>query len=118
MTWRSPPSAATPAAYDLAVATFGCHSCDQENPLLCAGFLLVAAADNLTIRMSGRDYSDVHSDVELFDSYRQMAIANGVDPDDPVLAPCRGDRHGRAGQPWEQIERDLPARDAKRGADD
>ncbi|MGV9779539.1 DUF6283 family protein [Streptosporangium sp. NPDC003464] len=78
---------------------------------------LVAAADNLTIRMSGRDYSAVHSDVELFGSYRQMAIASGVDADDPVLAPCRGDRYGRAGGCWEEIERDLPARDAKRDAD-
>ncbi|MFD8563106.1 DUF6283 family protein [Streptosporangium canum] len=105
-------------AYDLAVSTFGCHSCDQEEVLICAGFLLVAEADNLTIRMSGRDCSDVHSDVELFGSYRQMAIANGVDGDDPVLAPCRGDRHQRAGQPWEEIERDLPAHGADRKADD
>ena len=27
--------------------------------------------------------------LELFESYREMAIANGVDPDDPVLADCR-----------------------------
>jgi len=25
----------------------------------------------------------------LFDSYREMAVANGVSADDPVLAPCR-----------------------------
>jgi len=27
--------------------------------------------------------------VALFDSYAEMAIANGVEPNDPVLAPCR-----------------------------
>ncbi|MFC6619509.1 DUF6283 family protein [Deinococcus radiophilus] len=26
---------------------------------------------------------------QLHDSYRAMAIANGVSPDDPVLADCR-----------------------------
>ena len=26
---------------------------------------------------------------ELHESYRAMAIANGVSPDDPVLAQCR-----------------------------
>ena len=25
----------------------------------------------------------------LYDDYRAMAVANGVDPDDPVLAGCR-----------------------------
>ncbi|WP_455432578.1 DUF6283 family protein [Streptosporangium sandarakinum] len=86
----------------------------MEEAQICAGFLLVAAADNLAVRMSGRDYSDVHSTVELFGSYRQMAIANGVDPSDPVLAPCRGDR---TGEPWERIEPD-PARAAQPDVDD
>ncbi|AVK09334.1 DUF6283 family protein [Pseudomonas aeruginosa] len=27
--------------------------------------------------------------VDLFDSYAEMAIANGVDPEDPILKPCR-----------------------------
>ncbi|MGV9534415.1 DUF6283 family protein [Streptosporangium sandarakinum] len=89
-----------PTSYDLAVTTFGCHS-PEEDVQVCAGFLLVAAADDLAVRMSDRDYSDVHSNVELFGSYRQMAIAKGVDPGDPVLAPCRGDR---TGQQWETIE--------------
>jgi hypothetical protein len=26
--------------------------------------------------------------LELFDSYRSMADANGVPPNDPILAPC------------------------------
>ena len=29
--------------------------------------------------------TEVRSDVPLFDSYRAMAIANGVPPDDPAL---------------------------------
>jgi hypothetical protein len=32
-------------------------------------------------------------DVELYDSYREMAAANSVEPDDPALTPYRGDRH-------------------------
>ncbi|MFG1880174.1 DUF6283 family protein [Sphaerisporangium sp. NPDC049003] len=87
-------------AYDLAVATFGCHASDTRHPSTCAGFILRGAADNLTLRMRGHDYSDVQSDVDLYDNYQQMAIANGVDPDDPALAPCRGDRHGRIGTDW------------------
>lgn len=27
--------------------------------------------------------------VDLFRTYREMAEANGVDPEDPVLKPCR-----------------------------
>lgn len=29
--------------------------------------------------------------LDLYDSYRQTAEANGVDPNEPVLGPCRGD---------------------------
>ncbi|MEU9836285.1 DUF6283 family protein [Streptosporangium sp. NPDC048047] len=103
-----------PTTYDLAVTLFGCHSDEVEEAQICAGFLLVAADDNLAVRMSGGAYSDVHSTVELFGSYREMAIANGVDPDDPVLAPCRDDR---TGEQWEPIEPD-PARADRPGADD
>ncbi|MFC6938256.1 DUF6283 family protein [Actinomadura yumaensis] len=95
---RDAPTGAFPAAvfrhsarvtYDLATHTFGCHAASL---LLCAGFLLRGASDNLAIRMARTDFSDVHSDVELYDDYREMAIANGVAPDDPALVPCRGDR--------------------------
>ena len=35
--------------------------------------------------------SEVSDDgLDLYDGYRSMAIANGVDPADPAIAPCRG----------------------------
>lgn len=78
--------------YDMAGSVFACHMATSARPKVCAGFLLRGASDNLLIRVSSTDYSAVHSKVELYDDYRDMAMANGVDPDDPALAPCRGDR--------------------------
>lgn len=81
-------------AYDMSDATFGCHESDPTDPQTCAGFLLSATADNnLAVRLgqaSGRlVLADVHRDeAELFEYFVDMAIANGVDPDDPVLASC------------------------------
>jgi hypothetical protein len=85
-------SAAT--AYDAAMSCFGCHMSKHTAPATCAGFLLSEGAiHNLLVRIgmaAGRlDLDAVHSDVPLFPSYRLMAIANGVAPDDPVLEPCR-----------------------------
>ena len=80
-------------AYDMAQNTFACHQAGAENPKMCAGFLLRGAAHNLTIRfklMSGTRFEDVRDGgVKLHENYRAMAIANGVDPDDPVLENCR-----------------------------
>jgi hypothetical protein len=82
--------------YDMATHTFGCHSSSRSAPQTCAGFLLRGASDNLTVRLavvSGRiDPDSIGSPVELYSDYRAMAIANGVDPGDAALAPCRGDR--------------------------
>ncbi|MFC6094859.1 DUF6283 family protein [Saccharothrix lopnurensis] len=93
--------------YDLDTHTFGCHGSPRSAPQTCAGFLLRGASDNLAIRMAlvhGRiDPDTITSPVELYPDYRAMAIANGVDPDDPALAPCCGDRpligpdHGQDG---------------------
>ncbi|MEU6932824.1 DUF6283 family protein [Streptomyces sp. NPDC046374] len=84
-------------AYDMAEHVFGCHqhSAVDGPPMWCAGFLLRGAGDNMRVRMQARqlDFSVVHSDVELYDSYREMAEANGVAPDDPALAPCRGEAY-------------------------
>lgn len=82
-------------AYDMADHTFGCHTAGIENPKTCAGALLSTGAEhNLNVRMrliNGRfTWDDVSAgDAELFADYRSMAVANGVDPDDPVLAGCR-----------------------------
>jgi hypothetical protein len=80
-------------AYDMAENTFACHSSGAKRPATCAGFLLRGAAHNLAVRLAyiqGHIQDDLDEDGhELFNSYREMAIANGVDPDDPALAKCR-----------------------------
>lgn len=79
-------------AYDMTVHTFSCHMSGSEKPATCAGFLLSGADHNLAVRLArstGSISDDVKSDVPLYGSYREMAEANGVDPEDPILAPCR-----------------------------
>ncbi len=60
---------------------------------MCAGFLLRGANHNLSVRLKliqGDHFEDVtDGGHQLHESYRAMAVANGVAPDDPVLAPCR-----------------------------
>lgn len=80
-------------AYDMASHVFACHESGIQGGHTCAGFLLRGAEHNLAVRlglMTGRYAQDVHANgANLFESYRAMAQANGVDPSDPVLAPCR-----------------------------
>lgn len=80
-------------AYDMSQHTFACHQSGQKRPAVCAGFLLRGGAHNLAVRLghlSGRFKGDVSDGgIELHESYRAMAIANGVASEDPVLAPCR-----------------------------
>lgn len=84
-------------AYDMAPNTFACHMAGPDSPKDCAGFLMRGADHNLAVRLKiirkaldPRQISD--GGFPLYDSYRAMAEANGVDPDDPALARCR-DRH-------------------------
>ena len=80
--------------------SFVCHETSEAAPLVCAGFLLRGATHHLGVRLhiarGEVDPAAVHDGGhELHGSYRDMAIANGVDPDDPALAPCRdGPGHG------------------------
>lgn len=80
-------------AYDLSDHRFGCHMSGASKPETCAGFLLRGATHNLGVRldlMRGRlDLGEVSSEVPLYSSYRAMAEANGVAPDDPSLMKCR-----------------------------
>lgn len=81
-------------AYDMSTHKFSCHESGAAKPATCAGFLLRGADHNFGVRLkvsAGKiDYSQItDGGHELHDSYRAMAEANGVDPDDPVLAPCR-----------------------------
>lgn len=83
-----------PTAYDMATTTFACHESGQAKPQVCAGFLLRGADHSLSVRLhiSKGDYKldDVQDDGRpLHDSYRDMAVANGVHHDDPALAKCR-----------------------------
>lgn len=100
--WRKDATGAFPAeaflhsaetAYDMATEVFGCHQSGTAKPATCAGFLLRGAEHNLTVRVghiTGKFKNDVRDErVALHASYRDMAVANGVDPDHPALKPCR-----------------------------
>jgi hypothetical protein len=79
-------------AYDMAQNTFACHQAGTGKPKTCAGFLLRGADHNLSARLSymaGKIAAVDDGGHALHDSYRAMAIANGVDPDDEILGPCR-----------------------------
>lgn len=57
---------------------------------ICAGWLLRGAHHNASIQRAVEDGTlplpELPPGVELYDSYEEMAVANGVDPDDPALA--------------------------------
>ena len=79
-------------AYDMSEHAFACHQSGASRPAACAGFLLRGADHNLVVRlkrMRGECLDMRDGGHPLHDSYRAMAIANGVAPDDPVLMPCR-----------------------------
>lgn len=83
-------------AYDMATNMFSCHDAGAKKPATCAGFLLRGADHNMAVRMKVvmREFSFAavsDGGHELFESYRAMAIANGVPEDDPVIEPCRED---------------------------
>lgn len=82
-------------AYDMSINTFACHMRTPDKPATCAGFLMRGADHNLGVRLAildkrydPRTVSD--GGYPLYRSYREMAIANGVDEYDPDLVPCRG----------------------------
>lgn len=76
-------------AYDLAITMFACHKSPEGKEFACAGFILNGATHNLGFRLSRIDWRAVNCGFPLHENYRAMAIANGVDADDPVLRPCR-----------------------------
>ncbi len=80
-------------AYDMSNHTFACHMSGPDKPAICAGFLLRGSDHNMSVRI-GYMQRTIQNDFEegdapLFESYRAMAVANGVDPDDERLQPCR-----------------------------
>jgi hypothetical protein len=79
-------------AYDMAGKIFACHKSPEGREFVCAGYLLQASAHNLTLRMARQSFDVGNPDkVPLFMTYRRMAIANGVKPNDPALRNCRDD---------------------------
>jgi hypothetical protein len=95
---RFPPEAfriSAPTSYDAALSTFACHEAGATKPQTCAGFLLRHGVNNLAVRLSlTQDKIDLRrissGGTELYETYREMAIANGVAPDDPCLKLVRG----------------------------
>ena len=86
-------------AYDAAFNTFACHMSGKDKPATCAGFLLRNADNNIGVRLAAMR-GDIKRPVTdggfpLYDSYRAMAEANGVAPDDPVLDLCRANGEWR-----------------------
>lgn len=82
-------------AHDMAQSTFACHMAGTTNAKTCAGALMSTGAEhNMRIRLALMRGDFRWEEVEdggadLFPSYRDMAVANGVAPDDPTLAPTR-----------------------------
>lgn len=83
-----------PTAYDGAFGTFSCHMQKTSAPSTCAGFLLRHSENNVGVRLSqGRERIDIETvsdgGLPVYPSYREMAVANGVAADDPVLDNVR-----------------------------
>ena len=82
-------------AYDGAINMFGCHESGSDKPATCAGFLLQNSANNIGARIAAGRTNGFEGlnegGANLYNSYKEMAIDNGVDPDDPVLRKCRSD---------------------------
>lgn len=78
-------------SYDMSDRMFDCHMSGKENPKVCAGFIH-RTVHNVALRMAfmrGDIKRLYDTDIPLYEDYREMAIANGVSPDDPVLKGCR-----------------------------
>ena len=77
----------------MANSVFACHESGVQGGHTCAGFILRGADHNLSMRlgyMTGKYKPDVtDGGCELHDSYRAMAVANGVSADSPALMHCR-----------------------------
>ncbi len=78
-------------AYDMSGQVFACHMSKEGGEFACAGFILQSSAHNMACRMARMSFDDVSSPYPLFETYREMAIANGVDEDSYDLENCRDD---------------------------
>lgn len=77
-------------AWDRSPVLFACHKTPDDKPIACTGFLLRGADHNLSVRLHKVDVNSISDGgYSLYEGYTQMAVANGVDPQDPSLARCR-----------------------------
>jgi hypothetical protein len=82
-------------AEDMSQRVFTCHMTPEHKPNACAGWIQQQGGHNLTIRMAliggSLDLSEIEAEPNLYANYREIAIANGVDEDDPALEDIRND---------------------------
>lgn len=82
-------------AWDMAIVQFACHKSPEGEEFGCAGWVLQSSAHNYGARMAASrgvlNPAEISSPYPLYETYRAMAIANGVPPDEPALVPCRDD---------------------------
>ncbi|MCZ4061221.1 DUF6283 family protein [Pantoea sp. LMR881] len=79
-------------SYDQSFSVFACHDSGVDHAATCAGFILRGAENNLAIRLAyirGEVPEVTDGGHALFENYKEMAIANGVEEHDPVLVRCR-----------------------------
>ena len=83
-------------SHDMSRRLFQCHDTADDVPLVCAGFLERGADHNLSVRiaysMGDLERTDRSGGCDMYEGFSEMAVANGVDPDHPVLVPCRDNR--------------------------
>lgn len=81
-----------------AMHTFACHESGSKKSAVCAGYILqnhAAIGWRIAVTRGEFDPKMVSADgLDLFDSYYEMAVANGVPADDPAIASCRPWRSG------------------------
>ncbi len=86
--------------FNEASHTFGCHRSGTDRPATCAGYVLrgdSALGWRMAMIHGYFDPNNVSSGgCTLFESYYEMAVANGVAPDDLALAACK---------PWQPGDR-------------
>lgn len=99
---------------DGALRSFACHSSGTRKPAICAGYVLHGDASlgwRIAYSRKRFDPEECSSDVELFDSYYEMAVANGVPQDDPAIALCRPPKSGvRRGRKAARSDRNPQAK--------
>lgn len=60
---------------------FACHRTKEGEEQACAGYMLSAdSLNNFNVRLTSAEHPEYRSDVPLFETYDEMARANGYKP--------------------------------------